>query len=108
MALLASVDSVREDVAIMRLVALAPAQWTHLVASEGLGPHYLLEISNQLNLLQSIWIRTLNLNIEADSNLAHQTLDEVVDVRDQLILNALLQNAAIRLEELHPDVIVRH
>jgi len=54
MALLASVDSVREDVAIMRLVALAPAQWTHLVASEGLGPHYLLEISNQLNLLQSI------------------------------------------------------
>jgi len=47
-ALLAPVDSIREDVAIVRLVALAPAQRAHLVAPEGLGLHYLVEISNQL------------------------------------------------------------
>ena len=50
-ALLAPVDSIREDVAIVGLVALAPAQWAHLVAPEGLGLHYLVEISNQLVLL---------------------------------------------------------
>ena len=54
MALLAPVDSIREDITIVGLVALAPAQWTHLVAPEGLGLHYLVEISNKLNLFQSI------------------------------------------------------
>ena len=50
-ALLAPVDSIREDVAVVRLVALASAEWAHLVAPEGLGLHYLVEISNQLVLL---------------------------------------------------------
>ena len=50
-ALLAPVDSIREDVAVVRLVALASAEWAHLVATEGLSLHYLVEISNQLVLL---------------------------------------------------------
>jgi hypothetical protein len=50
----------------------------------------------------------LNVNIKANSNLAHQALDEVVDIRDQLILNALLQCAAVRLKELYSNVIVGH
>jgi hypothetical protein len=33
------------------LVALASAEWAHLVATEGLSLHYLVEISNQLVLL---------------------------------------------------------
>jgi hypothetical protein len=47
-AFLAPVDSIREDVTVVGLVALAPAQRAHLVAPEGLGLHYLVEISNQL------------------------------------------------------------
>ena len=54
MALLAPVDSIREDITIVGLVALAPAKWAHLVAPEGLGLHYLVEISNKLILLESI------------------------------------------------------
>jgi hypothetical protein len=50
----------------------------------------------------------LNLNIEANGHLAHQALDEVVDIRDQFILNASLQYAGILLEEFHRDVLVRH
>ncbi len=48
MALLAPVDSIREHIAIVGLVALAPAQRTHLITPKSLGLHYLIEVSNQL------------------------------------------------------------
>ena len=47
-ALLAPVDSIVKDIIIVGLVALAPAKWTHLVTTKSLGPHYLIEVSNQL------------------------------------------------------------
>lgn len=54
MALSTPVDTIREHIAIVGLVALASAQRTHLVAPKGLGLHYLVEISNQLNFFESI------------------------------------------------------
>jgi hypothetical protein len=45
---LAPVDSIRECIAIVRLIALAPAEWTHLVTPKSLGLHYLFEVPNQL------------------------------------------------------------
>ena len=51
-ALLATVDPIRDDIAIVSLIALAPAQWTHLIAPESLGLHHLIEVSNQLVFLE--------------------------------------------------------
>jgi hypothetical protein len=48
MTLLAPVDSICEHIAIVGLVALAPAEWTHLITPKCLGLHYLIEITNQL------------------------------------------------------------
>ena len=62
-ALLAPVDSIREDVAIVGLVALAPAKWTHLVTTKSLGLHYLIEVSNQLIFLKCILISPLHFNV---------------------------------------------
>ena len=51
-ALVATVDSIRDDIAIVSLIALASAQWTHLIAPESLGLHHLIEVSNQLVFLE--------------------------------------------------------
>jgi hypothetical protein len=42
MTLLAPVDSIDKHIIIMGLVALAPAEWTHLVTTKSLGLHYLI------------------------------------------------------------------
>ena len=51
-ALVATVDSIREDISFMGLIALAPAQWTHLIAPESLSLHHLIEVSNKLVFLE--------------------------------------------------------
>jgi hypothetical protein len=48
MTLLALMDSICENIAIVDLVALPSAEWANLVASKSPGFHYLLEVSNEL------------------------------------------------------------
>jgi hypothetical protein len=46
MTFLALVHSSRKEIAIVRLVALAPAHWTNLVATNNLVLHSLIEVVN--------------------------------------------------------------
>jgi hypothetical protein len=48
MTLVAPVDSIGENITIVGLVALAPAEGTHLIAPKSFGLHNLIEVSNQL------------------------------------------------------------
>jgi hypothetical protein len=45
---LAPVNFIRDRIALVRLITLAPAEWTILVTSKGLSLHYLLEVPYQL------------------------------------------------------------
>jgi hypothetical protein len=48
MTLLAPMDSIRDDITIVDLVALPSAEWAHLVTSKSLGFHNLMKVSNKL------------------------------------------------------------
>ena len=108
MTLLAPVNSISKHITIVALVALAPAKWTHLITSKSLGLHYLIEVSNKLIFLKCNRISPLHFNFEGNRHLTHQALNEVINIRDELILNTLLQYTGIRLEELNANVLVCH
>jgi len=82
MTLLAPVNSICKYITIVSLVALAPAKWTHLITSESLGLHFLIEVSNKLIFLKCIRICPLHFNFEGNCHLTHQALNEVIDIRD--------------------------
>ena len=102
MARFTTMDSTLEAFAIVDFVALPSAKWAHLVTPKRFGFHFLLEISNELFKLKRSLRRSFR--IKTDFHLAHQALDEVLNIRDSLVLNIFLQIAGIK--QLYPYVIM--
>ena len=89
-----AMDSILEAFDIMDFVALPSAEWAHLVTPKRLGFHFLLEVSNEFFKFKRTFRRSFR--IKTDYHIAQQALDEVLKIRDGLVLNIFLQYASIQ------------
>ena len=96
----ATMNLIIESVDFVNLVASPSAKGAHLVTSKCLGQHVLIEISNELIVLERIFRWLCRIKLDFKRNL--KILDEVLDIRDLLVLNIFLQHSIIWLEEFYP------